>query len=83
MPSLTTTPLIKQTASDVLKNSKNLKPEDKKEFLTIKDSEGVPLSVLQSLLSYSKELSSSPKHLHQLLKDSKPYHYIPPPKPRV
>lgn len=84
MPSLTVTPLIQDTAKQVLLSGKVLEKSDKEAFRKLAKDEGAPLPVLQSLLKYSQDLESdTPKHLYTLLKGSVPYHYIPPPKPRV
>lgn len=84
MPSLTLTPVIKETTRTVLAEAKNIKNSDKDAFLMIEKEASVSLSVLQSLLRYSQDLKSdTPKYLYILLKGSVPYHYIPPPKPRV
>ena len=82
MPALVVTPLIQNTSRSVLAECK-ITDEEKEAFVLLETEESAPLAVLQSLLQYSKELDDTPQYLHQLLKGSKPYHYIAPPKPRV
>ena len=87
MSQLTITPLIKESCSIVLKDfGKQLESKSKLEFeevLNKQEGEGVALQTLRDLLVYTKKSNNSPKYLHELLQGSKPYHFIPPPKPRV
>ena len=91
MPQLEITNVMRDTVRAVLDQCSDLSKEERSGYQAMLEEQdgpdaGAALDTLRSLLRRSQQLndtSNTPRTLMALLRGSKPFHYIPPPPPRV